>query len=203
MPAGVVRGEAALSKRTMTRARRRRARRSCSSLSRSDAIRGGAVARREELARMRVEGQHAGGSARSSAASMSRDEHRLVAAMHAVEIADGQRDGAVGRRRQAANHPHRFARLKSCVNKALNFSGFPGSVPGAARAAGIPAPRLRVSRRSPRRASRRSAGRRARGGSVDRRGAGRAARSVRAAHGSATPPCRERPRARRPRGCRS
>ena len=51
--------------------------------------------RGEVVARMRLEGQHAAAARRGARASLSQQrQHRLVAAVHAVEIADRQRAGA-------------------------------------------------------------------------------------------------------------
>ena len=63
-------------------------------------------AAREELARMRIEREHRRRQREILRGFDEPGEHRLVPAMDAVEIADRQRDGTVGRRRQAANHPH-------------------------------------------------------------------------------------------------
>ena len=48
----------------------------------------------EEVARMRLEGQHAGRHAAMARLAAQQRQHRLVAAVHAVEVADGQRRAA-------------------------------------------------------------------------------------------------------------
>jgi hypothetical protein len=61
---------------------------------RGDACRrelGLAGAASEEVARMRLEGEHASRHAAMAGLVAQQRQHRLVAAMHAVEVADGQR----------------------------------------------------------------------------------------------------------------
>jgi hypothetical protein len=66
------------------------------SLSRSVAMRAGAssglpAAAREVVARVRLEGQHARGHAAVAGFVGQQRQHGLVAAVHAVEVADGER----------------------------------------------------------------------------------------------------------------
>ena len=53
-----------------------------------------AGAAREEVARVRLEREHAGGHAAMARLVAQQRQHGLVAAMHAVEVADGQRRAA-------------------------------------------------------------------------------------------------------------
>ena len=68
------------------------------------------LARREELARMRIEREDSRRQRQVLRGFAEPREHRLMPAVDAVEIADRQRDGTVGRSRQAANHPHDLPR---------------------------------------------------------------------------------------------
>ena len=74
---------------------------SSASLSRNVAMRAGASSRRpglggEEVARVRLEGQHARRHAAVARLVDQQRQHRLVAAVHAVEVADRQRAAAPG-----------------------------------------------------------------------------------------------------------
>ncbi len=68
--------------------------------------------RPEETARMRLEGEGCGGPAESLGAAARRRDHGTMAAMHAVEIADG--DDRAGQRRgerlRAVNDGERLRR---------------------------------------------------------------------------------------------
>ena len=60
---------------------------------RAGACSGRPARRGEEVARMRLESQHAGRQAAVPRLGVQQREHRLVAAVHAVEVADRQRTG--------------------------------------------------------------------------------------------------------------
>ena len=60
----------------------------------------------EELARMRLERHHGGRQREILRGFGEPGEHRLMAAMDAVEIADRQRDTLIRCRRQASKNPH-------------------------------------------------------------------------------------------------
>ena len=84
---------------------------------------------------MRVERQH-GGRQREVVGGLDQPrEHRLMPAMHAVEIADRQRDRAVRRGRQPAKNPHW---LPSSLTKTLSLAdlGFSGSSSAPVRVTG-------------------------------------------------------------------
>ena len=71
------------------------------------------LVRAEERARMRLEGQRRGRPAERLGARERGRDHGAVAAMHAVEIADGD-DGAIERAvggRFATNHDERLGRI--------------------------------------------------------------------------------------------
>ena len=60
----------------------------------------------EKFARMRIERQHGRAAAQVFRGLDQPRKHRLMAAMDAIEIADRQRDGDVGRSGQPAKNPH-------------------------------------------------------------------------------------------------
>ena len=68
--------------------------------------RGGALSRAKNSRGCGSKVSTAGGRRKSSAASHEPKEHRLVAAMHAVEVADRQRDRAVGAGGKSAKEAH-------------------------------------------------------------------------------------------------
>ena len=86
---GVSAASRASKRATIVRARRQR-RETLRACSRSVDRRGGAVSAREKFARMRIEGQHRRRQAQVFRGLDQAREHRLVAAMNAVEVADGQ-----------------------------------------------------------------------------------------------------------------
>src|SRR5919197_341433 len=60
----------------------------------------------EEFARMRLEGQYAGGHAQLAALGHDALDERQMAAVHAVEVADGQRGAAPGAPQRAVRDHH-------------------------------------------------------------------------------------------------
>ena len=62
--------------------------------------------RGEELARMRLKGQDAGGDLQVARARDRPLEHRQMAAVHAVEVANGERLGTGSRRDGPVRDPH-------------------------------------------------------------------------------------------------
>src|SRR5690606_297958 len=89
-----------------------------------DARRGlAAVARREEFARMRLEGQHAAREPPAAGLLDEPAEHRLVSAMDAIVVADRQRAvGALVGGRQSAEDIH--GRGGAASGKTLNYKVF-------------------------------------------------------------------------------
>mmetsp|Transcript_70428 Transcript_70428/g.165811 ORF Transcript_70428/g.165811 Transcript_70428/m.165811 type:complete len:423 (-) Transcript_70428:2047-3315(-) len=87
----------------------------------------------EEVARMRLEGQHAARQATVAGLGLQQRQHGLVAAVHAVEIADGQRAG--GRDAgmvEASEHSHRT----DCPCSVSRPRPRRGSTPSASHPAG-------------------------------------------------------------------
>ncbi len=96
--------------------------RKTSSLLRSDDSRGGADSLGEEFARMRIERQHRRRQAQVLGGFDEPREHRLVAAMDAVEIADRQRDAAHPRRPEVPIYPHVWSRAPRRCKAHCNLS---------------------------------------------------------------------------------
>ena len=105
----------------------------------------GRVRRREELARMRIEGEHGRLEVEIVRRLDEPGQHRLVAAMHAIEVPEGQRDRAVGDRGQAAEESQGWVAPLATSGRAARIERKPRIVQGKA----VPPRIQRASSRQP------------------------------------------------------